>query len=232
MKLTSEHINQLYKFTSAHFVEWYDLQTELVDHLANDIEDIWEREPNLSFDQAKNKAFKKFGVFGFGDVIEKRHNALYKHYWKMVWNIFKDYFKLPKVILTMLITFMIFTIINALNDKNIFIYIYLAIHIILILSFLIREQIQIKRKNKITGKKWMFDNIITSMGGIGFLLYIPIQVFGRFTNLNWSLKNQIIVAIILALFSILAYILVKVIPKEMIKKMSNQYPKYKLYKKA
>ena len=65
MKLTSQHIDQLYKFTRAHYVEWYDLQTELVDHLANDIENIWKKEPNLSFDQAKNKAFKKFGVFGF-----------------------------------------------------------------------------------------------------------------------------------------------------------------------
>ena len=65
MKLTSQHIDQLYKFTRAHYVEWYDLQTELVDHLANDIENIWEKEPNLSFDQAKNKAFKKFGIFGF-----------------------------------------------------------------------------------------------------------------------------------------------------------------------
>lgn len=232
MKLTSQHINQLHKFTRAHYVEWYDLQTELVDHLANDIEHIWEENSKLTFNQAKNKAFKKFGIFGFNDVIGQRHNALYKQYWKMVWKIFKDYFKLPKIVLTMLISAIIFTILNILSSKNIFIYSYLAIHIILILGFLIREQIQIKRKNKITGKKWMFDNIITSMGGIGFLMYMPLQVFSHFTNLNWSLKNQIIVSVILALFSILSYILVKIIPKEMIKKMENQYPEYKLYKKA
>jgi len=232
MKLTSEHIEQLYKFTRAHYVEWYDLQTELVDHLANDIENIWKKEPDLSFDHAKNKAFKKFGIFGFSDVIGNKQNALYKYYWKMVWKIFKAYFKLPKVVLTLLISAIIFTIMNALNNENIFIYTYLAIHVVLILGFLIREQISINRKNKITGKKWMFDNIITSMGGIGFLMYMPLQVFSRFTNLNWSLKNQIIVSVILALFSILSYILVKVIPLEMTKKMSDQYPEYKLYKKA
>jgi len=232
MILTSQHIDQLYKFTRAHYVEWYDLQTELVDHLANDIEDIWEKDPKLTFDQAKNKAFKKFGIFGFSDVIEKKQNALYKYYWKMVWKIFKNYFKLPKVVLSLLISAIIFTIINTLNDKNIFIYSFLAIHIALILGFLLREQISINRKNKLTGKKWMFDNIITSMGGIGFLMYMPLQVFSRFTHLNWSLKTQIIVSVILALFSILSYILVKVIPLEMIKKMSDQYPEYKLYKKA
>ena len=35
-KLTSEQIDQLYLFTRQHFVEYYDLQTELVDHLAHD----------------------------------------------------------------------------------------------------------------------------------------------------------------------------------------------------
>ena len=41
MKLTKEQIQQLYKFTRQHYVEYYDVQTELVDHLANDIEQIW-----------------------------------------------------------------------------------------------------------------------------------------------------------------------------------------------
>ena len=72
MKLSNEHITQLFKFTRTHYVEWYDLQTELVDHLANDIETIWEENPNLTFDQAKRKAFKKFGIFGFGELIEKK----------------------------------------------------------------------------------------------------------------------------------------------------------------
>ncbi len=232
MKLSPEHIDQLYTFTRQHFVEWYDLQTELVDHLANDIEHIWEENPKLTFDQAKNKAFKKFGIFGFSDVIEKKKKTLYKYYWKMVWKIFKDYFKLPKIILTMLITLVIFTIINAFNSKVTFIYIYLALHFILILGFLGNEQILINKKNNITGKKWMFDNIITSMGGIGFLMYMPLQVVSRFSNINWSLQNQIIVSTILALFSILSYILIKVIPKKMTERMTSLYPEYKLYRKA
>ena len=53
MKLNKEHISQLYKFTRQHYVEYYDVQTELVDHLANDIEQIWEEQPQLSFQQAR-----------------------------------------------------------------------------------------------------------------------------------------------------------------------------------
>ena len=42
MKLTEIQITNLYQFTRQHFVYHYDVQTELVDHLANDIEGIWE----------------------------------------------------------------------------------------------------------------------------------------------------------------------------------------------
>ena len=64
LKLTSEQIERLYLFTRQHYVEWYDLQTELVDHMANAIEAQWQEHPKLSFEEALQKEFKKFGVFG------------------------------------------------------------------------------------------------------------------------------------------------------------------------
>jgi len=39
MKLTESQIEQLFTFTQKHYVDWYDVQTELVDHLANGIEE-------------------------------------------------------------------------------------------------------------------------------------------------------------------------------------------------
>ena len=52
MKLTEPQIQELYAFTRQHFVEHYDLQTELVDHLANDIEQQWQVQPKLTFEDA------------------------------------------------------------------------------------------------------------------------------------------------------------------------------------
>jgi len=49
MKLTTPQIEDLFKFTRKHFVYHYDVQSELVDHLANDIEEIWNEKPYLSF---------------------------------------------------------------------------------------------------------------------------------------------------------------------------------------
>jgi len=40
-KLTGKQVEELYAFTQKHYVPYYDLQTELVDHLSNGIEEQW-----------------------------------------------------------------------------------------------------------------------------------------------------------------------------------------------
>ena len=102
-EISKENIEQLYKFTRQHFVEHYDVQTELVDHLANDLEQIWEENPNISFEKARDISFKKFGVFGFMDVVEQKQKAMNKRYWKILWRFVKEWFTLPKAITTSMV---------------------------------------------------------------------------------------------------------------------------------
>ena len=52
MTLSTEHIQQLFSFTEKKFVRWYDLQVELVDHLANKIEAEMAADSSLSFERA------------------------------------------------------------------------------------------------------------------------------------------------------------------------------------
>ena len=94
MKLSDNQIEQLYQFTCQHYVEYYDLQTELVDHLANAIEAQWEENPKLSFEEALLLEFKKFGVFGFMEVVEKREVVLNKKYNILVLNELKYFFSI------------------------------------------------------------------------------------------------------------------------------------------
>ena len=64
MKLNPSQIDRLFTFTRQHYVEYYDLQTELVDHLAHAIEAQWQEKPKLSFEDALNIEFKKFVFAG------------------------------------------------------------------------------------------------------------------------------------------------------------------------
>jgi hypothetical protein len=112
MKLTPEQIERLYQFTRQHYVEYYDLQTELVDHLANAIEAQWQENPKLTFEEILQKEFKKFGVFGFMDVVEKRQAALNRKYNGIIWNHFKAFFTIPKIILTTTLVGLIYFLLN------------------------------------------------------------------------------------------------------------------------
>ena len=103
MKLTEIQIESLYKFTRQHYVEYYDVQVELVDHLANDIEKIWEENPKISFEEARDKSFKKFGVFGFMNVVESKEAQMTKKYFKLVLKFAKEWLSLPKIVLTILL---------------------------------------------------------------------------------------------------------------------------------
>ncbi|WP_296638649.1 hypothetical protein [Polaribacter sp.] len=84
------------------------MQTELVDHMANDIEQIWLEYPKITFEEARDKSFKKFGVFGFMDVIEAKQKQMDKRYWKLLLRFAKEWFTLPKVITTLLIFLAVF----------------------------------------------------------------------------------------------------------------------------
>ncbi len=55
--LTKVEIDQLYQFTKEHRIRYYDLQSEVVDHLASAIEAKWEDNPNLPFQKVLNEVY-------------------------------------------------------------------------------------------------------------------------------------------------------------------------------
>ncbi len=232
MQLTDQHIEDLYAFTKAHYVEWHDLQTELVDHLANDIELICEENPELSFNQARDTSFKKFGIFGFSDLIEKKQNALAKKYWKLVWEIFKGFFKIPKILMTFVFILGTYTVFHIVPFKDIIIYTFLAFFIGIPLIFIFKNYREMSRRQKITDKKWMFEQTTASLGGFFVLINLPIQLLSFIDKIEWTNTSQMIFSITAVLSGLFIYILVQIVPFQMKEMMSRQYPEYKLYKKA
>src|SRR5690606_33137074 len=182
MKLNSEQINQLYSFTKKHFVEHYDLQTELVDHLANGIEQQCLQNPSLSFDEALNKEFKKFGIFGFSDIVEKRTRTLEKKYLKFLWKTFKTFFGIRKIIATICLIFVVFQILILSNRFEYFLLIF-----ILPLVYFVRQgyrnQKAYNKKIKKEGRKWLLEELIFSYGTglLSLNLFIQILINGRYT---------------------------------------------------
>lgn len=232
MALSKENIDSLFKFTRAHFVEWYDLQIELVDHLADDIEAIMEKSPSISFDEAKNQAFKKFGVFGFSDVVEKKQNALSKKYWKLVLSITLEYFKLPKIVLTAFLIMICYTFLHAISFKAYFIYVVSGILLISPIVIATLNRLKQKKTEKETGKKWMFENNISTLGGIYLISNFFIQTLIFIEDISWSIPTEIFTSIFIVLSLLLFYILIFIVPKKLRQEMAEQYSEYILVSKT
>ena len=234
MKLTETHIQELYKFTRKHFVEHYDVQTELVDHLANDIESLWIEKPKLTFEQARDESFKKFGVFGFMEVVEQKQNQMNKKYFKTILRFAKEWFRLPKIIFTTLIAFAFYSIQEIPNAYNIYASVYVLIIFLETIVLIINKR-KSNKQFKETGKKWMFQNII-QINGIGTSALIIFYVF------DFSMKNnaqdfllmgdfkRILSALLISAVVILGYISLIVIPQKAEELLEETYPEYKLSK--
>jgi hypothetical protein len=229
MKINENQIEELYLFTRKHFVEWYDVQTELVDHLANGIEAQWEENPNLTFKECLNNEFKKFGVFGFSEVVEQKTNALSKYYIKEVFEYLKAYFKLPKIILTLSSVWVLFKMMQVVDNKD-----YVVIPVIsLVFSFVviyaIKESIRLKKNYKATGKKWLFESITGQLGGaIHFLnigIYAPLY---SQSNEQWTLTSQFVFSFFVVLYVLFFYIALKIVSPKLKEKLSKEHPEYNL----
>ena len=232
MKLSKEQIEALYKFTRQHFVEHYDVQTELVDHLANDIENIWMENPNLTFEQARDKAFKKFGVFGFMDVVEKKQTQMTKRYFKILFSFMKEWFSLPKVILTLILIFGFYQL-QKLNAAYIIYTSIFYLVIILQLVFLFIRTNHLKKKKAKTGKSWMFEQVLlyNGMANICVILFFFFDFsFSENEFLVMSEFRKIVSTLFITFVVLLGYISLYVIPKRTGELLAETYPEYKMVK--
>lgn len=226
MKLTPEQIERLYQFTRQHYVEWYDLQTELVDHLANAIEQQWYENPNVLFEEALQTEFKKFGVFGFMDVVEKRQAALNNKYNKIIWGHFKDFFSVPKIIITFSLIGSLFLMLkNFKYAELISTTLIFGVIITFWIGLLIQKR-KSKKQTKESGKKWLLKDIIFGYSTFAGLSYLPLQLIINvdFENIG-NLKALVISSITIFLY-LIEYIMLFEIPSKAGKYLEETYPEY------
>ncbi len=233
MELTKEQIENLYKFTRQHYVYHYDVKSELVDHLANDIEEIWNENPKISFQNARDKSFKKFGVFGFMDVVEAKQKQMNKRYRKIMWRFFKEWLRLPKIIITTLLFFSYLFILKSstLTYGVIVVTILYALYDVFYLAKTRkRNKNKIEKQEKVFLLESMIQDVRSGFTGVN-LINIANMMFifrDRFGNLDfhWLL----LIALFLTISTISIHINAKVIPQKAEELLQETYPEYKLVK--
>lgn len=233
MKLNESQIENLYKFTRKHYVYHYDVQSELVDHLANDIEQICEENPRITFENAREKSFKKFGVFGFMDVIQAKQKQMNKRYWKILWRFIKGWFTLPKIIMTSLIFLGFFFALQIPYSE----YIFLGTLLILIVSEMIilyKNRKLEKKKEKANEKIFLLEAMMsTTKNGFTVITFVNLFNIINLTKFNFSEMETywlVLISFTLTLLCILFYVSNYVIPEKAEELLQETYPEYKFVK--
>lgn len=192
-KLTEQEINQIFDFTKKHYVEFYDVQVELVDHLANAIEDQWKENPNIMFEDALQTEFKKFGIFGFTGLVEQKQTDLHKYYNKMLLREVLKFISLPKVIITAALYLVIYFFIE--NTGSLGEVITLGFLVISVLFFMVdgfRFIFKIKKEQKKQGRSWLIQSVafsvfsLPTVGLSGGYFSIVNQLFAQ----NFNISNS------------------------------------------
>ena len=231
MKLTQTHIEELYKFTRQHYVYHYDVQTELVDHLANDIEEISVENPNLSFEQARDKSFKKFGIFGFMDVIEAKQKQMNKRYWNIQVRFVKEWFTMPKLLTTILIFLGIYMVLQIKYSEFI-IFGGLLLSVFFEMIYLYKDRKAQKQKTEKKEKIFLLEEMIGQIKG-GFVSVGLVNIFNmvhltkvEFSSLetHWLLLIAFCTTIVIIMFYVTSY----VIPSKSQELLQETYPEYKM----
>lgn len=228
MKLNPNQVEQLYQFKRKHYVEWYDLQTELVDHLANAIEAQWKQNPILSFDEALQMEFKKFGVFGFMDVIGKRKNALNAKYNKLVLKEMKSFFSIPKLIFTFSAILFIFYLLKSYqNGVEVIQGIFFGLIGVFVVGLIVISR-QNKKRNLKTEKKWLLKEIIFGYSTLAGMMNIPIQLVLHLNGNNFQDGTLLLFSLLLVIISLTIYIVLVLIPSKAEDYLRKTYPEYEM----
>ena len=253
MQLSKDQIQELYQFVATEDVKHYDLQTELVDHLANGIEKQWSIQSEKSFEEVKAQEFQKFGAAGFLDVIETHNSALSKKYKKIIFGFFMEYLKFPKIIGTVSSIAIIFYCLRFLPENpyvcSMFTVCFFGILIFLthVLSTL-NNRIIYKRKLKKNGKRWKLEDMIfhSHVGSrkskkrriVDFIVIILASCTSLLSEYMPSMPPvvynhywvQLVVAVTIVLGSLLTYIHIIVVPEKAEELLGKTYPEYEFLK--
>lgn len=231
IRLNNEHINRLYDFTREHYVYWYDLQTELVDHLASGIERRSEQYPELNFEKLLEMEFAGFGVHGFEDIIAKRRKALTYEYSSIILARIRNHFQWPLVLKSLVLVAIMYSVFTYWKDEGALIASGIIAALLTIAGF-IRLSIKKSKRAFYRDRKWLLEDIILTAGGLSVIFVIPLQLTSYIAeDILEFLGNpgfRFVFSCLAVLYLRLLQIVFWVLPRQMNSILSERYKTLKL----
>ncbi len=229
-KISEEENKQLFKFCNRHSVHHYDLQVELVDHLASAIEEQWETDLEFDFSKALKNTFGKFGITGFSKIKQQKERELRRKYNRLLWKYFIEFYRWPKVVMTFVFTIGLFTLFQSTSKPSWIVLTYFLLILIFGVYYYFnftRNDFKIKLK---PGKSFILINYLKSVQiSIIVLVQFPLQSLTAYNLFEKHSYNQWVmfaISFFMVAFSILLYGQFFFVPKKIKEHFMQQFGKF------
>ena len=227
-QLTPQKIEELYQFCEKHYVPYYDLQVELVDHLASAIESRWEEEPDISFEQALNNVYHEFGVSGFSRVRMAREKLLLKKYRRMLWQYVGQFFKLPKIILTIALSALLFILFRSTEKDSVIVIVYVVLIALFEIAYFTIIYPKYFSVNAFSKKRFIIGNVYRNIQGMIAVVPLLLLNFVSFLNMSdfpgFIVWFELFISVVLVALSFLVISLSFYVPGKIKQHFEEQFP--------
>ena len=118
MQLTSKQIDEIKGFVHGKHILWIDLQNELIDHIATEIEKEWDENPRLEFETIFKSLYKKYDHFHFQFLVKEHKKKLKEQISKEIEKETNKLFKPPLLFATLGVFFVNYLIMRYANHAE------------------------------------------------------------------------------------------------------------------
>ena len=188
--LNEDQTHRLYQFVKSKYVDYYDVQMELVDHLACEIEKTWMTDENITFDHALNQVYQRFGIYGFSQIVQTKEAAIRRQNRLMCLREFKKFFTFPRILFSLALLFAI-TIIASQMSTTAFIIVNSIFAIACTVNELIRRE-RFKPVKKMKMASWQFSGTATLVLNIVLGLDLNFIIRPAMPDFQWNLFLSVV----------------------------------------
>lgn len=163
--LNKEQLAHLSRLVTMKGVNYYDVNQEMTDHVASEVEEEIERS-GLAYMEAVKKVFLRYDRFHFMNIEEEKTKKIQKQSWRQARKSFLMFFTIPKIV----ITISLFVLFQYLIDHGLIAYLSYSFFFVLTAVFVVVLYL----KRKWVGKR-NYLQLQKFNGLFSFVLWLIVQ---------------------------------------------------------
>lgn len=186
MKLDKEQLQHISAFISKRGFTHYDLQLEIIDHVACKVEELMTADPSLSLDEAIRLTHGQFGPNGFSVFEDAMKVSLRKRYWKLFYRELLSYLRPIYLPLVVGSVYLVYLLGKTIHNPDVAFFGSWGLYIVSMIVYSVLNYRKLRR----------YRSMLTmQMGGISFIATnVVFQVYNmahQFMNTNTSVSSQV-----------------------------------------